>query len=54
MFNHAGLETAVMNIGINNAHSKREYILKEDLLSVAKIISALTLQSEEQDQEIPV
>lgn len=54
VFNHAGLETAVMNIGINNAHSKREYILKEDLLSVAKIISALTLQSEEQDQEIPV
>jgi tripeptide aminopeptidase len=54
VFNRAGLETAVMHIGVANAHSKREYILKDDLLTVARVISELSLLRGGQDQEIPV
>jgi tripeptide aminopeptidase len=42
VLNSAGLELVVMNIGIANAHSKSEYILKEDLLSVARTVSELS------------
>jgi tripeptide aminopeptidase len=41
VFNHANMEMAVMHIGLAKAHSKEEYILKEDLVSVARVITEL-------------
>jgi tripeptide aminopeptidase len=41
VFNRAGMEAAVMHIGLAEAHSKEEYILKEDLVTVARIVTSL-------------
>jgi len=41
IFNRQGVPTSVMNIGLVNAHSKEEYILKEDLHGIARSITAL-------------
>jgi tripeptide aminopeptidase len=41
IFNRHGVPTSVMNIGLVNAHSKEEYILKEDLHGIARSITAL-------------
>ncbi len=41
ILNRAGFEMAVMQIGLANAHSKDEYILKEDLVAVARVINKL-------------
>lgn len=48
ILNKAGFEMVTMNIGLNNAHSKQEYILKKDLVDVSRILMRLaTLASEE-------
>lgn len=41
ILNHAGFEMAVMQIGLANAHSKDEYILKEDLVAAARVVNKL-------------
>ncbi len=51
VFNRAGLDAAVMHIGLAEAHSKEEYILKEDLVTVARIITSLAYVSTQEGQE---
>jgi tripeptide aminopeptidase len=41
ILNRAGFEMAVMQIGLANAHSKDEYILKEDIVAVARVVNKL-------------
>jgi tripeptide aminopeptidase len=41
ILNRQGLPTAVMNIGLVNAHSKEEYILKSELHGIARSVTAL-------------
>lgn len=50
ILNQAGFEMITMNIGLVNAHSKQEYILKRDLLDITRILMRLaTLASEEKE-----
>jgi tripeptide aminopeptidase len=41
VFNVRGITAATMNIGLVNAHSQQEYVLKEDLVTVTRIVSSL-------------
>jgi tripeptide aminopeptidase len=41
IFNRAGLPVAVMNIGLVNAHSKDEYIMKTELAGLARVVTRL-------------
>ncbi|MFH1151325.1 MAG: M20/M25/M40 family metallo-hydrolase [Actinomycetota bacterium] len=45
VFNRAGIPAACMCIGLANAHSKEEYILKSDMEACAKVICALAVLS---------
>ncbi len=51
ILNRSGLETAVMQIGLADAHSKEEYILKDDLVAVARIITRLAYVSADEAGE---
>jgi tripeptide aminopeptidase len=41
VLNRAGVQCAVMNIGLVNAHSKEEYILKDELHGIARTVGKL-------------
>lgn len=43
VFNSGDLEMVTLNVGLANAHSKAEYIMKEDLLNVSRILVSLAL-----------
>lgn len=43
VFNSEGLEMVTLNVGLANAHSKEEFILKDDLLNVSRILVRLAL-----------
>jgi tripeptide aminopeptidase len=45
VFNAGGLEAAVVQIGLANAHSTEEYIMKQDLLALANILYALASEA---------
>ncbi|PKQ28163.1 MAG: peptidase M20 [Candidatus Anoxymicrobium japonicum] len=45
VFNHAGLEAAVMSIGVRNAHSSDEFIKKDELHGVARVITKLAREA---------
>lgn len=48
VMNAMGLEMVPLNIGLGNPHSKQEYILKDDLVNVARIVTRIAyLASEE-------
>ncbi len=42
VLNREGLPAAVMNIGLVNAHSKDEYVTKEELLAMTRVITRLS------------
>jgi tripeptide aminopeptidase len=51
VFNLAGLQMAVMHIGLVDAHSKKEHILKADLVAVARVMAELARQSILEERE---
>ena len=48
VLNSRGLQIAVMNIGLVNAHSKEEYILKDELTGVARTVTSLAYMAGEE------
>jgi len=48
VLNAQGLQVAVMNIGLVNAHTKDEYIMKEELVGVARTVTELAYQAWEE------
>ncbi len=53
VFNGAGLELAVMHIGLVDAHTPDEFIRKEDLLAVSRVVHTLAAISVEEEGEGP-
>lgn len=51
VLNLAGLQMAVMHIGLVDAHSKEERILKADLVTVARVVAELARQSIDIERE---
>lgn len=45
ILNKEGLEVAVMNIGLVNAHSKEEFIMKDELVGIARAVERLAFIS---------
>ncbi len=51
VLNLAGLQMAVMHIGLVDAHSKEEHILKADLVAVARVVAELARQCIDVERE---
>ena len=51
IFNRSGLQMAVMHIGLVDAHTPDEYISKEDLLSIARVVTELARLSPDECEE---
>jgi tripeptide aminopeptidase len=52
IFNRGGLPVAVMNIGLVNAHSKEEYIMKEELAGIARVVTRLAFLSFNEGRQV--